>query len=415
MKYLLKDVKIVTPESISTPTDILIESGKFSKIAKNIKADDAKIIESDSLHISIGWMDIGGLLTEPGHEEKETIATFIKSATNGGYTAVAPFPATNPPMDNKSTIQFVKDRFRNSLVDFYPIASATEKGEGRDISEMQDLHTEGIVAFTDGRNEISDSGTLQRTLLYAKQTKKPVINMAMEKQLALDGMVHEGVQSTSLGLEGIPDIAELAAVKKDIDIAHYTEGDLILHNISSAESIAHIKKNSFVRYSIAAMNLTHDESAISNFEPNFKVRPPLRSKKDRKRLVKAVAKGRASFISSNHCPVDAESKDLDFVQSAYGASTMDTVYSSLTTYCKKDLTVSNIINGIAFGPRKTLQIEIPEIKEGEVANCTVFDPSISWTVEKKHILSKSKNNPYIGDKLTGKVIAVFNNRKAFLS
>lgn len=417
MRYLIKKAKIVTPSKSSQRKDILIENGKIKEIAKNIEDAKARLIESKNLHVCIGFCDIGTQIGEPGFEERETIETIISSALHGGYTCLAPFPNLDPVVDSKSTVKYIKNEFEDSAISVYPIGSISKHCEGKDISEMLDMNNSGAVAFSDGSKSIQSTGVLLRALQYTKSIESIIIQHPNDHALSVGTQIHEGIVSTSLGLSGNPEESELIMAKRDIDLAQYAETAICLHNISSRHTVNLVKKarskNDKIYASTTVMNLLHTDEDLETFDPMYKVEPPLRSKSDRKALVKGLGNHSISFISSNHTPVDLENKDLEFQRSRKGASTMDTVFASLNTFLE-NVDLNLLVEKLAYGSRNVLGLEIPVIEEGKMADLVVFDPTSTWTVDQSNIYSKSKNNPYIGEELTGKVLAVFNNKKAIV-
>lgn len=415
MRYLIKQAKIVTPDKMSQRKDILIVNGIIKQIDRNIEDAEATVIKSKNLHVAIGFCDIGTFVGEPGLEERESAESISRAAAKGGYTVIAPFPNLQPVIDSKSTVRFVKECYLDSHLEVYPIGAISKGCQGQDIAEILDMHEHGAVAFSDGNKSIQNTGLLLRALQYSKKIKTPIIQFSDEQVLSKDTFMHEGATSTSLGLPGMPSDAETIMVKRDIDLAKYAESDICLHNISCKDSIASIeeanKKRKRIYSSVPAMNLIHIDEELHDFDTNLKVIPPLRSKKDRKALIKAVNTDKIDFISSNHQPIDLEHKDLEFLRSSFGASTLDTVFSSLLTYTLKDVSISKLVDKLAYGSRKVLSLSIPKIEVGEIADMVVFDPSSTWEVTTSSIFSKSKNNPYIGETLNGVVHAVFQKKQ----
>ena len=411
MRYLIKKAKIVTPEGSSQRKDILIVNGKIKEISKSIEDAKATLIESKNLHVSIGFCDIGTQIGEPGYEERETIESVTRAAANGGYTRLVPFPNVNPVVDTKSSIRFIKSSFSDGIISAEPLGAVSKGCEGKDIAEMLDMHHHGAVAFSDGNKSIQDTGLLLRALQYSKAIKSIVIQHPNDAGLSSGSMMHEGIVSTSLGMTGSPEEAEVIMVKRDIDLAIYADAPLCLHNLSVAESVNLIKnaKSDQLFASVSAMNLIHTDEDLKTFNPVYKVKPVLRSKRDKSALIRGINNDHIDYISSNHVPKDPESKDLEFFRSAYGASTLDTVFSSLLTYVGDQIAIHKLVEKLAYGSRKVLDLAIPKIEVDKEAELCVFDPSTKWTVNQSNILSKSKNNPYIGRELQGKILATFNN------
>ncbi len=415
MRYLIKNAKIVTPEKVSQRKDILIVNGVIQQIERNIEDTKALVISSKNLHVAIGFCDVGTFVGEPGLEERESSDSISHSAAKGGYTVLAPFPNLQPVIDNKSSVRFVRECYVDSHLEVYPIGAVSKGSKGQDIAEILDMHEHGAIAFSDGNQSIQNTGLLLRALQYAKKINTPIIQCSEEQALSKDTYMHEGATSTSLGLAGTPSDAEAIMVKRDIDLAKYAEADICLHNISCKDSVQSVKdankKGKFVYASVPAMNLIHIDEELHDFDTNLKVIPPVRGRKDRKALVKAVNTDRIDFIASNHQPVDLEHKDLEFLRSSFGASTLDTVFSSLLTFVAEEISLSKLVEKLSYGSRKVLGLAIPKIEVGEVADLVVFDPSSSWEVTTSSIFSKSKNNPYIGKTLNGIVHAVFQKKK----
>lgn len=417
MKYLIKQAKIIENGVKKPRKDLLIENGKITQIEDHIAGVKGMcLIESKNLYVSVGWLDIGAQLNEPGHEEKETILSLINAAKNGGYTGLATFPNTSPTIDSKGTLNFVQQQFEKTTVDYYPIAAFSKGCKGEELSEMLDLEQAGAIAYSDGMQSIEKGGILLRGLQYVEKIKKPIIHHPHDKDISPGAEVHEGLVSTSLGLSGMPTIAETITIKRDLDIVNYTASRIVEHNISSDQSVKLIKNNKSkqVTCSVAAMNLLHTDESISSFDSTFKVIPPLRQESDRKALIKGVLKDHIQYISSNHTPIEKELKEVEFTNSKCGASTLDTVFSSLNTL-QDGIPLVKLIEKLTDGPRQALQIPVPKIAVGEFANLTLFDPNTKWKVTPENIKSKSKNNPYIGLELEGKVIGTINNKKVNLN
>ena len=411
MRYLIKNAKIVTPSKTSQRRDILIEKGIITKIEKGIVAPKAKTISSKNLHVSAGFVDIGTFIGEPGFEEKETIHSISAAASQGGYTHIAPFPNLAPAIDNKSSIRYLKEAFSTQNVNVIPLGAVSKAIEGVDIAEMIDMHAHGAIAFTDGFQSIQDTGLLLRALEYVKTFDGLIIQHPCESALQGSRMIHESKTSVALGLPGIPSQAETIMLRRDIELAQYSDSKICLHNISTKDGCAVLKKaiknndSATIYSSVAVMNLLHSVEELETFNPLLKVLPPLRSIEDRKALIKAVNSGVIDYISSNHQPVDPEHKDLEFFRSSFGASTIDTTFASLLTLSQGALSLNVIIDKLAHGPRKVLGLSPNKIQVGELADLCIFDPTTEYEVSSSNIRSKSKNNPYLGQKLTGAVLA----------
>ena len=418
MVILIKNVLVIAADSPyhNTKKDILIENGTITKIGSRIKSDKAKVITSDNLHVSIGWMDIGPLGGEPGYEHRESIKSLGDSAAAGGFTAIAPFPNTEPKIDNKSTVQYLLNSSKNLLVDFYPIGAMSKACAGEEITEMIDMHQCGAVAFSDGIRSMDSSGIMLRALQYAKSTSSLIINNPNDPTISNGNSIHEGEVSTSLGLKASPHLSELITLERDIRLCEYAESKLLSHNISAADSVDKIAIEKKVNHSASAcyLNLCLTDEAISKFDSNAKVSPPLRSEKDRQALIKGINTGKIDILTSNHRPLEEEVKKQEFTYAKSGATGLQTLFSGLMTFAT-NIKMDKLIASISNNPRDTLGIEKPEIKVNTKANLTLFDPSLEWTYNDKSNYSLSKNSPFWNQSMKGKVIGVINGKKSHIN
>ena len=240
-------------------------------------------------------MDVGTQVGDPGFEHREDLRTASKAAAAGGFTAIVPHPNTMPTIHSKSEVNYLKNKTEGDLVDFFPIGAISRDCEGKDITEMYDMHESGAVAFSDGQKTLQNSGLMMRALQYVKAFDGLVMNHPSDKALSQEGQMHEGKVSTSLGMKGIPSIAEELMVQRDLYLAEYTESRLHLFNISSERSVELLKnakaKGIDVTASVPVLNLIYDETAIAEFDVNYKVLPPLREKSDIKALKRGIKNG----------------------------------------------------------------------------------------------------------------------------
>ena len=392
--------------------DILVEKGKVSRIAKTIKAEKrTKVIKSGNLCVSPGWVDIGCYNGEPGYEYREDLDSLMQAASAGGYCRVATFPTSTPTVDSKAQISYLTNRSSSFVNEIVPIAALTKGRLGKEIADLLDLKSGGAVAFSDGNEGHFDHALLQRALLYLKRINGSVIYSACPKSR---GQVHEGEISVQMGLEGIPSHEESGNVAAAINEADYTESPILIHNVSSSESLRHIKDSENATATVSFMNLIYEDQDQLDFSLNLKVHPPLRAKKDRKALCKAVREGVIGAITSNHYPLSQEEKDQPFGLSKTGASTLETVFASLNTMCK-ELDLETIIHSLSIGPSKLLQLKCPILEKGSDASLTIFDPNIKSEITRDSLRSKSLNNPFINQTLEGKVLGIINGTRQVLT
>ncbi len=416
MDVLYKQIRILSPDK-KVPrkkVDLLISNGIIKKIADTIKAPKgAKVLEYADAYCSIGWMDTGVHCGEPGFEHRETLDTIRNAAANGGFTSIVVAPDLHPVVDNKSQVAFLASKNASSAVRILPVGSVSTAGKGENISEMMDMNEAGAVAFSDGNHSIQSGGLIQRALHYAKSFEGLICNQPNDASVSGDGQMHEGELSTMLGLPGLPSLAEELMLKRDLDICAYTESRLHCEQVSSAGSVSLLKaaKKSGLQVSASApiMNLCFSDEALSDFDVNYKVFPPLRSKKDQKALLKGLTEGTIDIISSNHQPLEEELKKVEFPYASFGATGIETLLPLALTLCSDKFTLVDLIDKIAYRPREIFGQEIPTIEEGAQANICVFSPSAEWTYEKQNVKSKSKNSPFLGKQLSGRVYSIYNN------
>ncbi len=422
MKVLLKSVKIIDPNSSfhNKELDIFIENGKIKDIGKSINAsNNTKVLEITNCHISPGWFDMYAHLCDPGYEHREDLHSGMSAAAAGGFTGVLMTPETDPPLHSKAEIEYILNNTKTNIVDVYPAGAITKRLQGKEISEMLDMHHQGAIAFTDGDQAISDAGIMLKALQYVKAVDGLIISHSEDGFVARDGVMNEGIMSTRLGLKGIPAIAEELIAMRDIRLAEYAGGSIHFAHISTkraVELIQRAKKNGLnITAGVAAYHLHLEESMLEDYDTNYKVTPPLRTKSDIQALKKALNSGVLDVVCSNHKPQNEEVKKVEFDYAENGMINFETAFAILNTAVSDTLDITQIIEKIAINPRKILKLDIPKIEIGAYANITLFNPSKKWTFERKDIHSKSKNTPYIGTVFTGKPLGIINNNKLYLN
>lgn len=415
---LLKSARIIDPDSPHhlKVLDILVRNGKIAKIAKAISAHNVEVFEHKGLHVSPGWVDLKANFRDPGFEFKEDISSGIKAAAKGGFTKVLVMPSTEPPVDGRGGVEYLKKRSTDEVVSLLPSGTISRGLKGEQLAELYDMHQSGAVAFTDDKSPVKNSKLMLTALLYAKNFGSRIISFAHDAHIAANGVVHEGAESTALGLTGIPALAEKLQLERDLSLVEYADGSCHFSTISTGDAVASLKKakkNGLnVSCDVAAHHLLLSDKELVEFDSAFKLMPPLRDKQHIKTLKKGLKDGTIDAICSDHCPEDIEHKDQEFGAAAYGAIGLETAFAVANTALKDDLELTEIVAKFTSGPRKVLGLEAPCIAEGAEAELTLFDPKVKWTVEKSDILSKSKNSPLIGRELVGKALGVVNGGKA---
>ena len=414
MKILLKNVSIIDPTSTHNglKKNILINDGLIVSISDEL-ADADKVVEAGACFVSPGWFDMQAHFTDPGQEFKEDLESGAKAAAAGGFTGVAILPNTKPVLQSKNAVTAVSKGNPYRLVQIYPIAALSLETEGEDLTEMLDLSNAGAVAFSDGLKPVWHPDILLKSLQYLQPINGLLINRPEDKLLSRFGTMHEGLVSTHLGLKGIPSLAEELMVARDIEILKYTNGRLHFSNISCKGSLNRIKEAKAsglqITCDVAAHQLMFTDEDVADFDTNFKVNPPLRSKKDKEALIAGVLDGTIDVIVSSHQPQDVESKNLEFDLAENGIIALQTVYPIINSL-KDQIPLDVLVQKLAISPRQILGMEIPTISEGASANLSVFSPDQKWTFDKKSNYSKSDNSPFFGKELKGKVIGVIQGK-----
>ncbi|AFD06047.1 dihydroorotase [Solitalea canadensis] len=421
MKFLIKSATIVDPNSSfnGQVKDILIDNGQITQIDDQIDAKDAQLYDATGQFVSPGWMDMHVNIGDPGYETKEDIASGCAAAAAGGFTAIAVMPNTNPPLHSKSEIEYLKNRSKGQAVNVYPIGCLSAKREGVDIAELFDMTQSGAVAFSDGNKPVQNAGLMMRSLQYALAFNGLVISYPEDASIAEKAKVNEGVTATYLGMKGIPNMAEELMVARDIFLTEYTGGKIHFTTISAAGSVDLIraarKKGLKVTADVAAHHLMLDETVLTGFDSNYKVKPPLRTLTDIKALKAGLKDGTIDTVVSQHTPHEIEFKDQEFETAAFGISALETSFALFNMSCEKVLSLEEMVDALAVSPREILGLAVPSIELNRAAELTVFDPDHQWTLNTENIKSKSKNTPFIGKQLKGKALAIVNNGQVVLN
>lgn len=417
MNILIKSAFVIDSSSPynGKKVDILIENGIITEISAKVTAKkNAEIIEAKNLHVSTGWFDMQVNFCDPGFEHKEELSTGIKAAIAGGFTGVAVVSSTHPTIHSKSEVEYIKNKTQQAVVDVFPIGTLSHKQEGKDIAEMYDMHLSGAIAFSDDKKAIADAGLLMRALLYAKNFDGLILTHCDEKSISHDGKMNEGITSTMLGLKGIPALAEELMVSRNIFLAEHTQAPIHIANVSTQKSVELIRqakaKELLVTASVTAYNIAIDDSALKEFDSNFKLNPPLRTKADIEALRKGLTDGTIDVITTDHRPQDVEGKVIEFDLAANGMIGLESGFGLINSN-KNKVKLETIINALTVNPRKILKLKQPKIAKGEQANITLFDPEMEWLFTEKYIQSKSKNTPFIGTTFKGKVLGIINNKQ----
>jgi dihydroorotase len=413
MSVLITEVKVLDPNSPyhRKKVNVFIKDGLITVIGTS-KSRAEHTIDGKGAILTPGWLDMQANFADPGDEHKEDLKSGRLVAAAGGFTEVALVPNTNPPIQSKNDIEYIKRDNDKSLVQLLPIGAISKDLKGEDFTELHDLYDAGAVAYSDGLQPLWNTDLLRKSVMYVQKFNGLVIDRPEDHWLAQFGVMNESVNSTLVGMKGIPNIAEEIIVTRDLKILEYTGGKLHLANISTAKAVSLIrrakKKGLQVTCDVALHQLLFTDDKILDFDANYKVNPPLRTRKDIRALIKGLKEGTIDAIVSAHQPQDEENKKLEFDQAANGMNNMQ-VMVHMMNQLKDDLPLELILEKLTAAPRKILGREVPVIDKGQAANLTLINPSKKWRFDKTTNKSKSVNSPYFEKDLIGQVLAVFNN------
>jgi len=414
MKLLIKSATLVDSASDLNfkVKDILIEDGFITDISDKIDSKSDKIIKLKNLHVSEGWMDTSVSFGEPGYEERENIENGLNTASSSGFTSLLLNPNTKPLADSHSSVSHIIKKSKNHTTKLYPIGNLTLNGEGDKLAPLYDMKLAGAIAYGDHKKPIKDSSLMKIALEYSKSFEGIVISYPNDESLSSNGVMNEGLTSTSLGLKGIPNVSESIQVFRDLQILEYTGGKLHIPYITTEKSVNLIKdakkRNLNISSSVSLAHLILNDNDLSDYNTNLKLSPPLRSKNDSDVLKKALLDGTIDYVTSMHEPIDIDNKKVEFDNALSGSIGLECMFGVLSNIFPLDKTID-----ILTRRKNNLSISQNKIQVGSKAELTLFDPDSTYTFKEDHILSTSKNCAFIGEKMTGKVYGVVNNNNLF--
>jgi dihydroorotase len=408
MKILIKGGRVLDPaHDVDAPLDLLIEDGRITKIDKGIKAEGAEVIDAKGKLVTPGLIDIHVHLRDPGYEYKEDIATGTRAAVIGGFTSVACMPNTNPVNDNKTVTLYILAKARESgMSNVFPVGSITRGLKGEILSEMGELKEAGCLALSDDGKPVGNGEMMRNAMEYARPFGLTLISHAEDLSLVGTGVMNEGFVATELGLKGIPWVAEDAAVARDVMLAEFTGCRLHVAHLSTRGAVEIVraakKRGVPVTCEATPHHFTLTDEAVRGYNTNAKMNPPLRSAEDVEAIRRGLADGTIDAIATDHAPHHYDEKNVEFNIAHNGIVGLETALP-LTLRLVDDgvLTFGEAIALLTCGPAKALGIPRGTLDVGCVADVTVIDPELKWTLVASALSSKSKNTPFDGWKMKG--------------
>jgi dihydroorotase len=392
--------------------DVVVERGRISRILKagafKEKGPKLKTIDASGKILIPGLIDMHVHLREPGHEYKETIATGGKAAVAGGFVGLACMPNTDPVNDSSSVTEFIMRQARKSnLVRVYPIAAITKGQKGESLTEFGDLRQAGVEGVSDDGLAVSNSEVMRRAIEYARYYDLVVISHCEDTNLSADGVMHEGVVSTQIGLRGIPAASEEVMVQREISLARLTGCPVHIAHVSTAGSVQLIRRAKEENVTVTAETAPHyfslDHRAVIGYDTNAKMNPPLRTPEDVQAIKRGLAEDVLDVIATDHAPHSPLEKDLEFDRAAFGIIGLETALPlTLALVQEGVLTLPEAIKKMSYNPATILGVNGGSLREGGPADLAIFDPKQEYTLQAGDIQSKSKNSPFIGQPLKGR-------------
>jgi dihydroorotase len=410
---LIQNGRVIDPsQSIDRVTNLLIRDGKIAGYDVSPNGQD-RIIDAAGKIVSPGLIDMHVHLREPGREEDETIATGTAAALAGGFTSIACMPNTDPPIDSQASVEFIQHQAaRADNCNLYVIACVSKNREGKELAELGQLVKAGAVGFTDDGAPVYDPELMRRAFEYSLMFDKPILNHEEVLELTRGGVMHEGLTSLILGLPGMPAAAEDVMVGRDISLSEATGGRIHVMHISSGGSVEIVRraKSRGVRVTteICPHHFVLTDESLRSFDSNFKMSPPLRSRKDVETCIAGLADGTIDVICTDHAPHAREKKMRELDQAPFGIVGLETCLGLVVTKLVEPgiLDWPTAIAKLTINPARILGIPKGTLAVGADADVTIIDPDARWTVDPAKFRSKSTNSPFAGWQLRGRAETV---------
>ena len=416
MTLVIKNGRVIDPvNSLDEPKDILVHKGMIKAIeSPGSTSFDAgekpSVIDAKGCVVCPGLIDMHVHFREPGFEYKETITSGCQSAAAGGFTSVAVMPNTNPVNDTRAVTEHILALARTEgIINVYPIAAITQKLEGERLSEMGDLKNAGAIAFSDDGRPVMNNELMRRAFEYSKMFELPLIQHSEMLDLTEGGCMNEGMVSTELGLKGMPAEAEDIMVYRDIALLEKTGGRLHVAHISSKNSVDLVRqaksKGLPVTCEVAPHHFTLTDEAVRGYDTNTKMSPPLRAIEDVEAIKEGLRDGTIDIIATDHAPHDITDKQVEYQNACFGIVGLETALPlSLKLVDEKILSMGDVIKKLTSTPADIFNLKAGNLSLGNEADILIFNPSLEYCIDISKFHSKSKNSPFDGWKVKGKVL-----------
>jgi dihydroorotase len=409
---LLQNVRLLDPATgLDQPGHLLVQDGRIAAMGELIEVPEgAELIDGEGACLCPGLVDMRVQFGEPGAEHKERLASGIAAAAAGGVTSVAVLPNTTPVIDDPAMLEFVARRARQlKSVKVYPYAALTKGLAGKELAELALLKEAGAVAFTDAERALADARVMQRALAYASALDLLVVQHPEEPSLAAGGVVNDGAIATRLGLKGIPPVAEVMMIERDLRLVELTGARYHVAHISTAAAIEAVREAKARGLRVTAETTPHhlalNELEVEGYRTFAKVSPPLRSEADRQAVVAGLVDGTIDVIASDHCPQDQDSKRLPMAQAEFGVVGVETMLPvALRLFHEGHLPLLELLRKLTCNPASLLGLQAGRLAEGAPADLVLFDPDRPWKITEQGLTSLAKNTAFEGRLVQGRVL-----------
>ncbi|MEZ6047979.1 MAG: dihydroorotase [Planctomycetaceae bacterium] len=408
---LIRQGRLIDPsQQLDRTANLFIENGKIVRILDEDVAAD-QIVEAEGCIVSPGFIDTHVAVREPGDEEDENVASVSNAAIHGGFTTICTLPDTQPVVDNRAAAEFIHlQSERAGYCHVIPLGAITKNNSSEELAEIGQLVDGGVLAFTDGQKTVANSEIMRRALEYTRMFNRPIFHHPQVPELVESGVMHEGFYSMKLGLRGIPNAAEEIMVSRDIALVELTGGRVHEMCISTRAAVEHIREAKRAGIQISADVTPHHlaltDAEMERFDTNYKVMPPLRDQHQIDALIEGLQDGTIEAITTDHQPHAEEKKNVEVDQAPFGIVGLETALGLCikTLIDPGHLTWLQLIEKLSTGPARILNLEQKgTFREGADADVVIFSPDEVWTVDTKQFKTKSKNSPFAGWELRGKV------------
>ena len=406
---IIKNGTLVLKDSLAKQ-DVLVKDGKIVKIADKIEAQGEQVIDATGLHVFPGLIDMHVHLREPGFEKKENIESGAQAAVKGGFTQVCCMPNTNPVTDNKVVVSYIKMRAKEvGLCKIHPIGAITKGSKGEELAAIGGMQKAGAVAISDDGVAVKNTRLMYNAMLYAKGFGLKCLCHCEDKELVDGGSVNEGLNATITGIKGIPRAAEDIVIARELALAEELDCPVHICHVSTYSGVRLIRDAKRAGVKVTAETCPHyyavTDDIIRSYDTNTKVNPPIREEKDRQAILEGLKDGTLDCIVTDHAPHHADDKNVEYAMAAFGISGIETSFGFAMEYLYKTgvLTLPQIAEKMSYQPAQILGLDGGELAEGKAADFTIANVDEAWTVDSSKFVSKGKNTPFNGYKLSGVV------------